>query len=69
MQNVKSTHDLRNSLNTLTMHAELGKMLTNGLGADKSTKEIVESFDTILAMAQQAAKQLDGYDLIKKQEE
>ena len=66
MSAIKSTHDLRNSLNTLTMHAELGKMLTNALTSEESKSDLLESFDVILAMSKKAADQIDGYDLIAK---
>lgn len=64
----KSTHDLRNSLNTLTMHAELGKMLASALQSDESKADIIESFETILAMAANAAAEIDGYELSQRED-
>ena len=43
-------------------------MLASALQSDESKADIIESFETILAMAANAAAEIDGYELSQRED-
>ena len=67
----KSTHDLRNHLNNINMHAELGRMLLGRIDRleDQQAgqlREVLSAFETILEASASAVAEIDGMQLIEK---
>lgn len=52
-------HDLRNPLNTISVNAELGKLLLQKTG---DIKKAIEIFEVVLAECHRAARLVDGLE-------